>query len=181
MQPKAGMSDMGVGQVVTSGTLQGCCHVCGSGMLANNAGHDGSMGDAYEGCTMAGCRRRKEIKLAGPCSHCDHLMCYLDNGAKGSFRSLPVPTGHLATDCPLAKGKCYSDHPVGSGVQAGAYTALKVFLTNLSRRTEAEFANIVRDNKERDLNNRVPEEQQAQEVEWASGGSGPSKVRVQGW
>ena len=50
----------------------GCCRVCGSGMLANNADHDASKGDDYEGCTMAGCRRRKEIKLAGPCPHARH-------------------------------------------------------------------------------------------------------------
>ena len=89
----------------------GCCHICGSGMLVNNAGHDNSNGDAYEGCTMAGCRRRKEIKQAGPCRSCDHLMGYLDQGPKGAFRSLPVPTGHLASDCPLSKGT--TEHPVG--------------------------------------------------------------------
>ena len=130
----------------------GCCHICGSGMLVNNAGHDNSKGEAYEGCTMAGCRRRKEIKQAGPCRSCDHLMGYLDQGPKGAFRSLPVPTGHLASDCPLSKGT--TEHPVGVGVQAGAYTALKVFLTNLSRRTEAKFANIIRDINERDEINR---------------------------
>ena len=101
---------------------------------------------------MAVCRRLKEIKLAGTCPSWDHLMRYLDTGPEGAFQSLPVLTGHLASDCPLGKGN--SDHPVGSGVQAGAYTALKVFLTNLSRRTEAKFANIVRDIEERDAINR---------------------------
>ena len=81
-------------------------------------------------------------------------------------RAAAVPSGNPPTPHPgrALRGPCdvpapgravpATERPVGAGVQAGAHTALKVFLTNLSRRTEAKFANIIRDINEQDDINR---------------------------